>query len=380
MFWSRNASPKPLKDPVPLELQLEVRGPSTNVTEHLKLPPYQRAFSDIIRLPHASYQVVGHVMPNPGQGGGYILSVIVGNHPAHKSPVGIDKPVSTTILVSFNSRYPIGKLQDDEFFVTLTRVDEAAASDTKTPVQVWWLLPLVVIVGSIAGYVWALKRPGPRMAGLGTGFMGASVLLFAGFLAQMMHVFDRIAQNVMALDAEGLASGIETAQATALLGVMVFLAGAVSAGLALFKYRYRALWFHRVLVAAGILMLFLVPVGTVLGVLLLVYVSNRRGEFGAEQMGTTTPLGNGAASPTGAPHQSEAVYAKTIRQGLCLAFGLFLGNWIGVPMIQKGKTFGDGFAIGCIAFLLVMVIYGIIAMVQSRNAESNRLGKSQNRE
>jgi hypothetical protein len=28
----------------------------------------------------------------------------------------------------------------------------------------------------------------------------------------------------------------------------------------------------------------------------------------------------------------------------------------------------------------VMVIYGIIAMVQSRNAESNRLGKSQNRE
>jgi hypothetical protein len=87
----------------------------------------------------------------------------------------------------------------------------------------------------------------------------------------------------MALDAEGLASGIETAQATALLGVMVFLAGAVSAGLALFKYRYRALWFHRVLVAAGILMLFLFPVGTVLGVLLLVYVGNRRGEFGSAQ-------------------------------------------------------------------------------------------------
>jgi predicted Ser/Thr protein kinase len=92
------------------------------------------------------------------------------------------------------------------------------------------------------------------------------------------------------------------------------------------------------------------------------------------------PVWNEAARPAVAPHQSEAVYAKTIRQGLCLAVGLFLGNWIGVPMIQKGKTFGDGFAIGCIAFLLVMVIYGIIAMVQSRNAESNRLGKSQNRE
>jgi serine/threonine protein kinase len=43
------------------------------------------------------------------------------------------------------------------------------------------------------------------------------------------------------------------------------------------------------LVTAGILMLFLFPVGTVLGVLLLVYVGNRRGEFGAEEPGSTTP-------------------------------------------------------------------------------------------
>jgi serine/threonine protein kinase len=154
MFWSRNASPKPLKDPVPLELQLEVRGPSSNIVEQVNLSANQRTFTDIIRLPHASYQVVGHVMPDPGQGGGYILSVIVGNHPAHKMPGAIDKPVDTMIPVSFNSRYPIGKLQDDEFFVTLTRVDEAAASDTKTPVQVWWLLPLVLIVVAIAGFVW----------------------------------------------------------------------------------------------------------------------------------------------------------------------------------------------------------------------------------
>jgi serine/threonine protein kinase len=43
------------------------------------------------------------------------------------------------------------------------------------------------------------------------------------------------------------------------------------------------------LVTAGILMLFLFPVGTILGVLLLVYVGNRRGEFGAEEPGSTTP-------------------------------------------------------------------------------------------
>jgi hypothetical protein len=356
----------------PLVVNLEVRGPSTNIVEQVNLFAKQRAFTDIILLPPASYIVAGAVWPD--QDGGYTLDVTVRNYPDDTRSVGIRKPVTAGV----SNR--IGKLQDDEFFVTLTRVDEAAASDTKTPVQVWWLLPLVVIVGSIAGYVWALKRPGPRMAGLGTGFMGGGALLGLIFPAQMVWAFQRISQDIMALDAANLASGIQTAQLTLLLGGVAFVLGAIFAGLALFKYRYRALWFHRVLVAAGILMLFLVPVGTVLGVLLLVYVGNRRGEFGAEQMGTTTPLGNGAASPTGAPHQSEAVYAKTIRQGLCLAVGLFLGNWIGVPMIQKGKTFGDGFAIGCIAFLLVMVIYGIIAMVQSRNAESNRLGKSQNRE
>jgi hypothetical protein len=290
----RIASPKPLKDPVSLELQLEVRGPSSNIVEQVNLSANQRTFTDIIRLPHASYQVVGHVMPDPGQGGGYILSVIVGNHPAHKMPGAIDKPVDTMIPVSFNSRYPIGKLQDDEFFVTLTRVDEAAASGTKTPVQDRWFWPLLVMVfGTLILFGWAQKRPGSRMAGLGTAFLGGGALLGLIFLAQTVWAFQRISQDIMALDmdvekfasgnAEKFASGIETTQLTGLLAFAFFVLGAIFASLALFKYRYRALWFHRVLVTAGILMLFSFPVGTVLGVLLLVYVGNRRGEFGSAQ-------------------------------------------------------------------------------------------------
>ena len=283
VFSLLTGSPKPLKDPVPLELQLEVRGPSSNIVEQVNLYANQRAFTDIIRLPHASYTVAGSVWPH--QGGRYTLDVSVRNHPDDSSLVGIRKPVTAGV----SNR--IGKLQDDEFFVTLTRVDEAASPGTKTPVQVWWLLPLVVIAGAIAGYVWALKRPGPRMAGLGTGFMGGGALLGLIFLAQVVWVFQRMSQMIMALDgdvdvdgdAEKFASGIGTAQLTLLLGGVAFVLGAIFAGLALFKYRYRALWFHRVLVTAGILMLFLFPIGTVLGVLLLVYVGNRRGEFGSAQ-------------------------------------------------------------------------------------------------
>ena len=160
-----------------------------------------------------------------------------------------------------------------------------------------------MVFGALILFGWAQKRPGPRMAGLGTAFLATSVMMCVFFLIQMCRIFNELkimrdAEAVFSLaqqanlglnglkimrDTEGLASGIHTSQGIALLTCAFFVLGAVFAGLALFKYRYRALWFHRVLVTAGILMLFLFPVGTVLGVLLLVYVSNRRGEFGSAQ-------------------------------------------------------------------------------------------------
>jgi hypothetical protein len=98
-------------------------------------------------------------------------------------------------------------------------------------------------------------------------------------------IFHGNAQRLLAVDADSLASGIHTAQGIALLAVLSFLVGAIFAALALFKYRYRARWFYWVVVTAGILMLFAIPLGTVLGVLLLVYVSKRSAEFRPEQAG-----------------------------------------------------------------------------------------------
>jgi serine/threonine protein kinase len=320
---------------VPWELQLEMQNPS-GARASTKLNPMQSDWT-AMRESDDHHQFVSSIGINTEQqywvdgtikpfayDDQYVVDLTVKRRHAGEFSADIGGQVdSKTDSIIFREiirisepraslQVQMGNLDGNEFFLTLMRAEDHATSGTKTPVQDWWFWPVLVMLPGALGLCWMQERPGPHFAGLGTGFMGASVLLFAGFLAQVMHVFDRNAQNVMALDAEGLASGIETAQATALLGVMVFLAGAVSAGLALFKYRYRALWFHRVLVDAGILMLFLVPIGTVLGVLLLVYVGNRRGEFGAEQMGTTTPLGNGAASPTPAmapAYQQPATHA-----------------------------------------------------------------------
>jgi hypothetical protein len=71
--------------------------------------------------------------------------------------------------------------------------------------------------------------------------------------------------------------------------------------------RYRARWFFWVLLTAAVLMLFAFPVGTVLGVLLLIYVSQRRAKFFGEQYrfpaagqapATTVPSSGSAMPPT----------------------------------------------------------------------------------
>lgn len=42
-----------------------------------------------------------------------------------------------------------------------------------------------------------------------------------------------------------------------------------------------------------------------------------------------------------------------------VALGVFVGNWLVCPLILPNRSFTDGFAIGLIAAVLVLVIYGI---------------------
>ena len=42
---------------------------------------------------------------------------------------------------------------------------------------------------------------------------------------------------------------------------------------------------------------------------------------------------------------------------ICLALWLLIGNWLLVPLVSSTRTFTDGFYIGLIVAVLVMVFY-----------------------
>ena len=46
-------------------------------------------------------------------------------------------------------------------------------------------------------------------------------------------------------------------------------------------------------------------------------------------------------------------------EGAGLALGVFVGNWLVVPLLFK-RTFKEGFAIGVIAALLMLGFYAVI--------------------
>ena len=45
---------------------------------------------------------------------------------------------------------------------------------------------------------------------------------------------------------------------------------------------------------------------------------------------------------------------------VAVALGVFLGNWLVCPLIFPNRTFTDGFAVGAIAAVLVLIIYGVL--------------------
>jgi len=148
---------------------------------------------------------------------------------------------------------------------------------------------------------------GGRVARIGAVLVAAAPLLLGVFVLFMSRRFEEAVKDSGAARAAELASGMRVALPLAAVAVGFGVAGLTVLGLALFKYRYRAQWFFWVLLSAAVLMLFAFPVGTVLGVLLLIYVGQRRAEFFGEQSrfpaagqapATTVPASGTAIPPT----------------------------------------------------------------------------------
>jgi len=80
-------------------------------------------------------------------------------------------------------------------------------------------------------------------------------------------------------DSEALAGDISFALITTAIGLCIGLIGLVLMLIALFKSKYRALWFFWFLSVISILMLLRFPAGTIIGISLLIYLITHRNEF-----------------------------------------------------------------------------------------------------
>ena len=79
------------------------------------------------------------------------------------------------------------------------------------------------------------------------------------------------------------------------IGILVAVPGLICIGVALFGCRYRAQWFFSAVITIAALLLLAFPIGTVGGVILLVYVMTRRAEFRVAELRAEQP-GEGPVS------------------------------------------------------------------------------------
>ena len=50
---------------------------------------------------------------------------------------------------------------------------------------------------------------------------------------------------------------------------------------------------------------------------------------------------------------------EKMKRGLMLAVGIFVGNWLVVPLVFE-RTFTEGLAVGALAALLVLGVYAFL--------------------
>ncbi len=80
-------------------------------------------------------------------------------------------------------------------------------------------------------------------------------------------------------EAEDLSAGISAALVSTQIGFVFGFVGMILLAIALFGYKYRAKWFFWFLIVYSAFSILGFPIGTILGIALLVYVLKRKQEF-----------------------------------------------------------------------------------------------------
>ena len=123
-----------------------------------------------------------------------------------------------------------------------------------------------------------MESRGKHLAIWGIVLQAAPLVGISTTVVGMVRAFREI-QTSDSTDAAALSGHIYLALIGTAVGLMLALVGAVLILIALWGTRYRAPWFYTALWVVSILWLLNIPIGTILGIVVIVYLLNHRQEF-----------------------------------------------------------------------------------------------------
>ena len=123
-----------------------------------------------------------------------------------------------------------------------------------------------------------MNNRGKKLAVSGVALQFGPLFGLIGTIVGMIRAFGDLAEAGSAPGGE-LANSISIALYTTAIGYVMGIVGIILICISLFKIQYRAPWFLTALWILSVLWLLNFPVGTVIGILMIVYLNNHKEEF-----------------------------------------------------------------------------------------------------
>jgi len=120
---------------------------------------------------------------------------------------------------------------------------------------------------------------GKQLAIWGTVLQSGMLVGLAGTVIGMVRAFAKLSKQGDASTQDALARDISLALYAHAGGLLVAAVGIILLLVALWGVKYRAPWFRIALWILAVLWLFSFPIGTILAIVVMIYLSNHREEF-----------------------------------------------------------------------------------------------------
>ncbi len=122
------------------------------------------------------------------------------------------------------------------------------------------------------------KQNGKWCAILGVALQVGPIFGLLGTVVGMIGAFNQVLNEGQA-NTEALANNVSFALITTAIGLAIAVVGLVFIAVALFGFKYRAKWFFWTLIAISILWILTFPIGTVVGIVLMIYLVQKKNDF-----------------------------------------------------------------------------------------------------